>query len=89
MLECSYRSLFCRYYPVQIDIPHDEVHILEKNLQTLEEDYRRFAIGECDVEEEHVDAKIKQARAAPQKNARLQRIHEAYQTLMKATDATH
>ena len=44
----------------------------------MEAAYRRFAIDECGVDEEHVVAKIKQARSAPQKSKRLQAIHEAH-----------
>ena len=67
-----------------MDIPHDQLRILEQTLQHCEEQYRRCAIDECGVEEEDVVAKIKQARSAPQKVARLQCIHEAYKALMKA-----
>ena len=44
----------------------------------MEAAYRRFAIDECGIEEDHIFAKIEQARSAPQKNKRLQAIHEAH-----------
>ena len=46
--------------------------------QDLENQYRRFAIDECDIEEEHIAAKIEQARWVPQKSKRLQAIYEAH-----------
>ena len=70
--------------PIQTDIPCKQLRVLEQKLQIVEEEYRRFAIDECDFDEENVTAKIKQARLAPKKNTRLQRIHEAYKALMKA-----
>ena len=56
----------------------------EEELHIAEEEYRRFAIDECDVDEETVTAKIKQAQLHPQKNRRLQRIHEAHKALVRA-----
>ena len=68
-----------------MDVPHEQLRILEHKLHIAEEEYRRFAIVECDVDEETAAAKIMQARLSPQKNKRLlQRIHEAYKALMKA-----
>ena len=46
--------------------------------QELEAAYRRFAIDECGMDEEHIAAKIEQARLAPQKDKRLQAIHQAH-----------
>ena len=70
--------------PIQTDIPCKQLRVLEQKLQIVEEEYRRFAIDECDVDEDTVAAKIKQARSGPQKNKRLQRIREAHMALMKA-----
>ena len=67
-----------------MDASHEQLRILEEKLHLLEEEYRRFAIEEWDVDEETVAAKIKQARLAPQKNRRLQRIHEAHKALVRA-----
>ena len=63
---------------VQIAALRKEHAVLVEKQQELEAAYRRFAIDECDMEEEHVLAKIKQARSAPQKNKRLQAIHKAH-----------
>ena len=73
----------CDCHPIQTDIPRDQLRILEQTLHQCEEQYRRFAIDECDMDEENVAAKIKQARSAPQKNKRLQCIHEAHKALVK------
>ena len=59
--------------------------MLERKLQNSEDQYLRFAVDECAIEEKIVRAKIMKARSAPQSNARLQRIHEDYQAFMKAT----
>ena len=58
--------------------------MLEKELQNAEDQYRHFAMKECDMDEESVYAKIMNARSAPQKNARLQRIHKAHKDVMTA-----
>ena len=65
------------YVLVQIAVLREEHGDLITNQQELEADYRRFAM-ECDMEEERVLTKIQQARSAPQKNKRLQAIHEAH-----------
>ena len=65
------------YVLLQIAALRAEHGDLITNQQELEADYRRFAM-ECDMEEEHIVAKIQQARSAPQKNKRLQAIHEAH-----------
>ena len=62
-----------------------QLRILEEKLQIAEEEYRRFAIDERDLDEEAVAAKINQARLAPQTNRRLQRIHKAHEALIKMT----
>ena len=48
----------------------------------LEAEYIRFATEECDMQEERAVAKIKVARSTPQKNKRLQAIHEAHMAMM-------
>ena len=48
----------------------------------LEAEYIRFATEECDMQEERAVAKIKVARSTPQKNKRLQAIHEAHRAYM-------
>ena len=63
---------------MQIAALRKEHAVLVTKRQELETAYRRFAIDECDMEEEHVDTKIEQARSAPQKIKRLQAIHEAH-----------
>ena len=63
---------------MQIATLRNEHAVLVTTQQELEAAYRRFAIDECGMEEEHVVAKIEQARSAPQKNKRLQDIHEAH-----------
>ena len=63
---------------MQIAALRKEHAVLVTKQQELEASYRRFAIDECDMEEENVGVKIEQARAAPQKNKRLQAIHEAH-----------
>ena len=63
---------------MQIAALRKEHAVLVTKQQELEASYRRFAIDECDMEEENVEVKIEQARAAPQKNKRLQAIHEAH-----------
>ena len=67
---------------MQIAALRKEHAALATKRQELEAEYRRFAIDECDMEEEHVVSKIKQARSAPQKNKRLQAIHEAHAAVM-------
>ena len=67
---------------MQIATLRNEHAVLVTTQQELEAAYRRFAIDECDMEEEHVVSKIKQARSAPQKNKRLQAIHEAHAAVM-------
>ena len=52
--------------------------VLVTKQQELEAAYRRVAIDDFGMEEEHVVAKIEQARSVPQKNRRLQAIHEAH-----------
>ena len=48
-------------------------------------DYSTFAREECDMDEENIGAKIKDARAQTQKNKRLQAIHKAHlEVLLKA-----
>ena len=63
---------------MQIVALRKEHVVLVAKLQELETAYRRFSIDECGMEEEHIAAKIEQARSAPQKNKRLQAIHEAH-----------
>ena len=58
--------------------------MLERKLQNSEDQYLRFAVDECAIEEEIVRANISKARSAPHSNARLQRIHEDYKALTKA-----
>ena len=48
----------------------------------LEDAYCVFATEEFDVEEEVSKAKIAKARSAPQKNKRLQSIHEAHEKVL-------
>ena len=48
----------------------------------LEDAYCVFAKEEFDVEEEVSKAKIAKARSAPQKNKRLQSIHEAHKAVL-------
>ena len=48
----------------------------------LEDAYRVFATEECDMEEEDAQKKIAKARSAPQKNKRLQLIHEAHKAVL-------
>ena len=55
----------------------------------LEDAYCVFAIEECDMEEDFAKGKIAKARSAPQKNKRLQSIHEAHkQVLLKEAEIT-
>ena len=63
---------------MQIAALRKERAVLDTKRRELEAAYCRFAIYECDMEEENVVAKIEQARSAPQKNKRLQAIHEAH-----------
>ena len=63
---------------MQIAALRKEHTVLVTKRQEVEAAYRRFAIDECDMEEENVVAKIEQARSAPQKNKRLQAIYEAH-----------
>ena len=63
---------------MQITTLRKEHAVLVTKQQELEAAYRRFTIDECGMEEEHVVAKIEQARSAPQKSKRLQAIHEAH-----------
>ena len=63
---------------MQIAALRKEHAVLVAKRQELEAAYRRFAIDECGMEEEHIAAKIEQARSAPQKSKRLQAIHEAH-----------
>ena len=63
---------------MQIVALRKEHVVLVAKLQELETAYRRFSIDECGMEEEHIAAKIEQARSAPQKSKRLQAIHEAH-----------
>ena len=46
--------------------------------QELEDAYVRVAMEECDMEEELALSKAKNARLTPQKNKRLNAIHEAH-----------
>ena len=63
---------------MQIAALREEHVVLATKRQELEAAYRRFAIDECDMDEENVVAKIEQARSAAQKSKRLQAIHEAH-----------
>ena len=63
---------------MQIAALRKEHAVLSTKQQELEAAYRRFAIDERGMEEEHVVAKIERARSVPQKNRRLQAIHEAH-----------
>ena len=67
---------------LQLDILRKERDALVSKRATLEDEYRVFAINECDMEEAVADAKIKKAWSAPQKNKRLQAIHEAHKALL-------
>ena len=69
---------------MQIEFLQQKLRMLEQQLQDSEDQYRHFAVDECDMEEENVRAKIMKARSAPHSNARLQRIHEDYKALTKA-----
>ena len=66
------------YALLQIAALRAEHGALITNQQELEADYRRFAVDDAGMEEDHVDVKIQQARSAPHKNKRLQAIHEAH-----------
>ena len=48
----------------------------------LEDAYCVFATEECDMEEDFAKGKIAKARSAPQKNKRLQSIHEAHKAVL-------
>ena len=63
---------------MQIAVLRKEHVVLATKRQDLEAAYRHFAIDDFGIEEDHVVAKIDQARSAPQKNKRLQAIHEAH-----------
>ena len=63
---------------LQIAALRAEHAALITNQQELEADYRRFAVDDAGMEEEHVVIKIQQARSAPHKSKRLQAIHEAH-----------
>ena len=63
---------------VQIAALRKERAVLATKRQEFEAAYRRFAIDECGIEEDHIVAKIEQARSAAQKSKRLQAIHEAH-----------
>ena len=66
------------YVLTQIASMRQEHAALVTEQRKLEAAYRRFAIDECDMEEEHFVAKIEQARSGPQKNKRLQAIYQAH-----------
>ena len=55
--------------------------MLASGRDNLEAEYIRFATEECDMQEELAVAKIKAARSTPQKNKRLNAIHEAHMAL--------
>ena len=63
---------------MQIAALRKEHAVLVAKRQELEAEYRRFTIDDFGMEEEHVVAKIERARSVPQKNRRLQAIHEAH-----------
>ena len=67
---------------VQVAALREEHAALVAKRRELEAAYRRFAMAECGMEEEHIAAKIAQARAAPQKSKRLQAIHEAHAAVL-------
>jgi hypothetical protein len=66
---------------VQVDTLRDQLAILEKKLRNSQDQYRRFAMEECDLNKEQVDAKIKEAKSAPSTNARLLRIHNDWKAV--------
>ena len=76
------------YHPLmQVAALRKEHAVLVAKRRELEAAYRRFAIDECGMEEEHIAAKIAQARSAPQKSKRLQAIHEAHAAAASAEAA--
>ena len=60
----------------------EERKALVAKRNSLEDAYRVFATEEFDIEEEVVDIKLDQARSSPQKNKRLQSIHEAHKAVL-------
>ena len=60
----------------------EERKTLVAKQNSLEGAYRVFATEECDIEKEVVNIKLEQARSAPQKNKRLQSIHEAHKAVL-------
>ena len=60
--------------------------MLERKLQSSEEQYLHFAVDECAIDEEIVRANITKARSAPHSNALLQRIHDDYKAVMQAKE---
>ena len=80
---------FPRHIPPQIakmvaDLTalREEHKALVTKRNSLEDEYRVFATKECDMEDEVTSSKIAQARSAPQKNKRLQVIHEAHKAVL-------
>ena len=60
----------------------EERKALVTKRNALEDAYRVFVTEEFDIEEEVVDTKLDQARSSPQKNKRLQSIHEAHKAVL-------
>ena len=79
---------------IQIATLRQELQILVTKRNQLEDAYTVFATEEVGMDQESVAANIKKARSAPQKNKRLQAIHEAHKVVVskeaaieKAVDA--
>ena len=72
---------------MQIAALRKEHAVLVTKQQELEAAYRRVAIDDFGMEEEYAVAKIEQARSAPQKNKRLQAIHEAHVAVLSKESA--
>ena len=63
---------------LQIASMRQEHAALVTEQQKCEAAYRRFAIEECDMVEDHIVAKIEQARSGPQKSKLLQAIYQSH-----------
>ena len=67
---------------IQTATLRQELKILVAKRNQLEDAYTVFATEEVGMDQENVVANIKKARSAPQKNKRLQAIHEAHKAVV-------
>ena len=64
---------------MQINTLRAQLRILEAGLERVKDDYRQAVFNEHAITREIANMMIEKARLTPQKNPRLQRIHEYYQ----------